>query len=259
MRVYLCTDMEGASGVTMREEIEPGAPRYQFGRRMLTQDVAAAVEGFKSGGATQIVVLDGHGGGGNLLYDELPGGAEYVCGRGGTQPLPFLDDSFDAVGMVGQHARAGAPNAVWPHTQSWEHWLGLWANGVEIGEIGQFAIAAGHYDLPLIFLSGDHAAAREVRHLCGEVETVAVKEGASATRARCMALSDAHNAVREAAKRSLNLVGTAKPYKVSLPLELRIRFTNTSLTDGPVASGAERVDPITVRRVVESALDVYRV
>ncbi len=259
MQIYLCTDMEGASGVTMRDEIEPGAPRYEFGRRMLTQDVVAAVEGLKGGGATRIVVLDGHGGGSNFLYDQLPSGAEYVCGQGGTPALPFLDGSFNAVGFVGQHARAGTPNAVWPHTQSWEHVLGLWANGVEIGEIGQFAIAAGHYDLPVIFLSGDRAATCEVKELCGEVETAAVKEGASATRARCMALSDAHDAIYEAAKRSLKLVGKARPYKVSLPLELRIRFTDVKLTDGPVSTGAERVDPVTVRRVVDSALEVYRV
>lgn len=251
--------MEGASGVTMRDEIDPGAARYDFGRRMLTHDVAAAVEGFKAGGATHIVVLDGHGGGGNLLYDQLPAGAEYVCGRGGTPALPFLDDSFDAVGMIGQHARAGTPNAVWPHTQSWEQWLGLWANGVEIGEIGQFAIAAGHYGLPVILLSGDVAATREVRELCGDVETVAVKEGASATRARCVALPDARRAIYDGAMRSLKLVGKVEPYRVALPLEVRIRFTDARLTNGPVSTGAERVDPITIRRMVDSALDVYRV
>jgi len=259
VRIYLCTDMEGASGVTMREEIEVGAPRYEFGRRMLSEDVAAAVEGFKGAGATRIVVLDGHGGGGNFVYERLPAGAEYVCGRGGTPALPFLDDSFDAVGFVGQHARAGTPNAFWPHTQSWDHWLGLWANDVEIGEIGQFAIAAGHYGLPVIFLSGDRAAAREVEELCGEVETVAVKEGASATRGVCLALPDAHRAIYEGAKRSVRRLGKAKPYRVSLPLEVKIRFTDTNLTKGPVSTGAELVDPVTIRRLVDTPLDIYRV
>ena len=49
---------------------------------------------------------------------------------------------------------AGTPDAVWPHTQSWTDVLGLWANGREIGEIGQFAIFVGHYNLPVIFLTG---------------------------------------------------------------------------------------------------------
>ncbi|HOF60641.1 MAG TPA: M55 family metallopeptidase [Candidatus Latescibacteria bacterium] len=257
MKIYLCTDMEGASGVTMRSEIEPGQERYEFGRRMLTRDVAAAVEGLRAGGATRVVVLDGHGGGDNFLYDELPAGAEYICGRGGD-PIPFLDDSFDAVGFVGQHSMAGTPDAVWPHTQSWTDVLGLWANGREIGEIGQFAIFAGHYNLPVVFLSGDRAACAEVRALCGEVQTVAVKQGCSPTRALCLSRAEADKAIYEAARESARGAIRTAPCRVEVPMEIRVRFTKTSLADGCVQTGAERVDEVTVRRVVPSALDIYR-
>ncbi len=259
MRVYLCTDMEGATGVTVPEEFMPDGQRFAFGRKMLTHDVAAAVEGLRAGGATRVVVLDGHGGGGNLVMEDLPGGAEYVSGRGSPQPLPFLDDSFDAVGFVGQHSKAGTERAIWPHTQSSETWLGLWANGLEIGEIGQFSIAAGHHDLPVVFLSGDLAATEEVRELCGEVETVAVKEGCSPTRGLCLAPADARQAIYDGAKRSLSLIGTAKPYKVDLPMEVKIAFKNTASADSAEAGGAERVDHLTTRRVVDSGLGIYRV
>jgi len=257
MRVYLCTDMEGASGVTTPDDFEGNGRRYEFGRRMLTHDVIAAVEGFREAGATRIVVLDGHGGGGNFIYEDLPAGAEYVCGHGSPQPLPFLDDSFDAVGMIGQHARAGTPGAVYPHTQSYESVLGLWANGVEIGEIGQFAIAAGAYGLPLVFLSGDLAAAEEVRDLCGDVETAAVKVAAAQTRARCLSLAAATEAIREAARRSVRLIGAAKPYTVKLPMELRMRLTNARHAESLVAGGAERVDLLTVRKFVDTPQAVY--
>ena len=263
MNIFLCTDMEGASGVTMWEDCDQNSPRYEHGCRMLTQDVIAAVEGFKAGGATRIVVLDGHGGGNNLLYEELPSGAEYVLGRGSPRPLPFLDETFDAVGMIGQHAMAGTPDAFLPHTQSSAHWLGLWTNGREIGEMGQFAIAAGHYDLPLIFVSGDKAAVAEAHteaeYLGNEIEAVAVKEACSPTRGLCMSLEDAHNAIREGARRSMELIGRAKPYKVEFPLEVKIRFNSTKCTDGPVASGAERIDPLTIRRLVDTGLGIYRV
>jgi D-amino peptidase len=250
--------MEGAAGVTARREIEPGQDRYEYGRRMLTRDVAAAVEGFKAGGATRIVVLDGHGGGGNFLYDELPGGAEYVCGQGSENPIPFLDGTFDAVGFVGQHSMAGTPNAVWPHTQSWTDILGLWANGTEIGEIGQFSIFAGHYDVPPVFLSGDKAACAEVRALCGDVQTVSVKEGCSATRALCISRDEADKAIFDGAKECAKKAGKVKPCKITLPLEIRVRFTETALAEGCAANGAERVDDVTIRRVVQSALEIYR-
>ena len=260
MKIYLCTDMEGVTGLAHPDEFMPSAPRYEHGRRMLTRDVAAAVEGLKAGGATRIVVLDGHGGGMNFLMDELPAGAEYVTGQGGSRPLPFLDDSFDAVGMIGQHAKAGTPDAVWPHTQSSASWLGLWANGREIGEIGQFAIASGGCGLPLILLTGDVAATREVRELVGDqVTTVAVKEAASKTRARCVAMPDAHRMVYDAAKECRARLDGAKPFTVDLPMEVKIRFNATGHADACERNGAERVDLLTVKRMHDNPMDVYRV
>ena len=57
--------------------------------------------------------------------------------------------------------------------------------------------------------------------------------------------------------RSVERIGRAKPFTVELPLELVIRFQETSYADGPANGGAERLDPITIRRVVHSALEVY--
>jgi D-amino peptidase len=261
MKIFLCTDMEGCSGVARWEDCTQQTPGWEYGRRMLTQDVKAAVEGFQAGGADRIVVSDGHGGGANLLMEDLPSGAEYICGRGGgSRALPFMDETFDAVGLIGQHAKAGTPDAFLPHTQSSVNWLGLWANGREIGELGQVALAAGHFDLPVIFVTGDRAVTIEAHDLLGEhVETVAVKEACSPTRGLCMALDDAHGAIREGAKRSLANIGKAKPLKTDLPMEVRIRFNATSHTEGPVRSGAELFDPLTTRRVVETQLEIYTV
>ena len=70
---------------------------------------------------------------------------------------------------------------------------------------------------------------------------------------------DAHRAIREGARQSVGLIGKAKPFVVDLPMELRIQFNETGFTDGPVSRGAERVDPLTIRRVVDSQIEVYRV
>lgn len=261
MRIYLGTDMEGISGISYPDEFMTDGPRYEYGRTLLTGDVAAAVEGLKAGGATKIVVLDGHGGGNNFIFDQLPAGAEYVCGRGGgSRPLPFLDDSYDAVGMIGQHAMAGTSEATWPHTQSSASWLGMWVNGREIGEIGQFAIAAGGYGLPLVLFTGDRAACVEVQELVGEqVETVAVKHAVTATRAKCLALDDARHAIFEAAKRSLGRIATAKPFRVNVPMEVKVRFNATKFADDRENSGADRVDLLTVRRITSDPSGVYAV
>jgi D-amino peptidase len=261
MDIYLCTDMEGASGVAHPDEFMQDRPRYDHGRRMLTGDVAAAVEGLKAGGADRIVVLDGHGGGNNLIIEDLPGGAEYIVGQGGgSRPLAFLDESFDAVGMIAQHAMAGTEGAVWPHTQNSASWLGMWINEREIGEIGQFSTVAGGRGVPLVLLTGDVAACNEASDLIGDqVETVAVKEAASPTRARCFALDDAHHLIFEGAKKCLTNVAGAKPLTFDTPMDIRVQFNATAHADGREAAGSERVDLLTVRRVTDDPDDVYRV
>ena len=260
MNIYLMTDMEGASGVTMWEECRVDSPRFAFGRRMITQDVCAAVEGLLAGGAKRIVVADGHGTGANFLLEELPAGVEYVTGPASAAPMPFLNDSFDAVGVIGQHAMFGTPNAFLAHTQSSSARRGMWINGREVGELGQFATLAGHHGLPVVLVTGDVAVTKEAEALLGaeNVETVAVKEACSPTRGLCMALEDAHRAIRDGAKRSLELIGRAKPLKVDPPIEVVVEWQQTSHADAREAAGAERVGPITTRRVVQSALEVFQ-
>jgi len=141
---------------------------------LLTREVNAAVEGFFAGGATEIVVADGHGYGAlnPLLLDPR---VELM--RGWPQGYPLLlDESYAAVAWVGQHARSGAEYAHLAHTQ-WFNYLDLSVNGISIGEFGQFALCASELGVRGIFLAGDRAAAEETRLLLPGIEAVAVKRG----------------------------------------------------------------------------------
>ena len=60
-KVYMCTDLEGASGVTQESQSFADAGRYEAARRSLTYDVNAAVHGAQDAGAEHVVVVDGHG------------------------------------------------------------------------------------------------------------------------------------------------------------------------------------------------------
>ncbi|MEM2936786.1 MAG: M55 family metallopeptidase [Candidatus Bathyarchaeia archaeon] len=74
MKVYVLTDIEGVSCVTREEQQKPeGGGEYEEAKLLLTRDVNAAVEGALKGGATQVMVNDGHGarGGYNLIPEEL--------------------------------------------------------------------------------------------------------------------------------------------------------------------------------------------
>ncbi len=175
MKIYLMTDLEGVAGVLNFEDwCTPNSRYYEVAKELLTREVNAAIEGFFAGGATEIVVADGHGHGAvnPLLLDPR---AELM--RGWPQGWPLLlDKSYGAVAWVGQHAKAGTEYAHLAHTQSFSY-LDLSVNGLSIGEFGQFALCASELGVRGIFLSGDRAAAEEARQLLPGIEAVHVKRG----------------------------------------------------------------------------------
>jgi len=176
-RIYIVTDMEGVAGVQNAEQwLSPEGRYYDVGRKFLTLEVNAAIEGFVAGGATEVVVCDGHGAGA-MNIELLDSRAQLERGWPGGWPGPsLLSGNFDAVAWVGQHAKAGTPYAHLAHTQGWNY-LDLAINGVSIGEFGQAAMCASELGVRSIFAAGDKALAEEARALVPGIETVWVKRG----------------------------------------------------------------------------------
>lgn len=172
----LMTDMEGCAGVLNGTDwLFPGARCYEQGQRLLTEETNAAVDGLFAGGATEVLVVDGHGAGGinPELLDERA-----LLQRGFTEeayPLG-LDTSFAALAFVGQHAKAGTPRSHITHTQSFNY-IDLDVNGISIGEYGQTALCAMELGIPTILACGEQALTEEAEALTPGVVTVAVKWG----------------------------------------------------------------------------------
>ena len=70
MRVLIMSDMEGVSGITVWDQVNGGAPMYEEGRRLYTEEINAAVRGAKAAGATEIVAVDCHGAGGSWNFNS---------------------------------------------------------------------------------------------------------------------------------------------------------------------------------------------
>ena len=173
------TDLEGVAGVLNFDDwCLPESRYYETAKELLTREVNAAVDGFFAGGASQVLVADGHGAGGinPVLLDKR---AELMRGFGMGWPF-LLNEGYDAVAWVGQHAKAGTVYAHLAHTQ-WFNYLDLSINEVSIGEFGQLALCANELDVPAVFFSGDSAGCLEAQHLTPGVETVSVKRGTTAT------------------------------------------------------------------------------
>ena len=257
-KIYIIADMEGISGIVTQEQVKRGAPEYAEARHLLAGDVNAAIAGAFDAGCTEVVVNDAHASGFNFPMAEMDPRAEYVTGGPRLTRLLGLDETFDAVVLVGYHARAGTPQAVMDHTMSSANWSRLTVNGLEIGEIGMEAIYAGHFGVPVVFVSGDRATVDEARAFLGAaVEVVRVKDGHTRTSARCIHPVRAHELIRAGVARAASRQpGEFSPYVAEIPLQVTLETLSTAFADSLEKAGWERAGGRTVTRTISSALDL---
>jgi D-amino peptidase len=194
------------AGIQAWEYVGGATPKYDEGRRLYTAEINAAVRGCKAAGSTEIVAIDGHGGGYpnckpfmSWIGDQLEPGAEYVVGHPWCRYTAPFETGCDCVLFVGAHAKAGTPNGVLSHTVSSEAWYNASVlpgpgrpEPVYLGESGIVASIAGSFGVPCVYVSGDAATCREVRDLLGPgVVEAAVKTGLGRYSARNLAPADA--------------------------------------------------------------------
>lgn len=228
MKVLIMSDMEGVSGIVVWEQVEGGAPLFEECRRLYTEEINAAVRGAKAAGATEIVVVDCHGAGkgwefNSLLPELLDVNCEWVNHHPWGRYTEFLDQGCDAVLLVGMHARAGTPDGVLSHTISSTTWRNLYFNTDLVGETGINAALCGHYNCPVLLVTGDEATCREAKNLLGKnLTTVAVKRGLSRFSARNIPPARARSMIEEGAKTALKNLKAVKPYKPKSPTAITI-------------------------------------
>jgi len=229
IKIYVNTDLEGISGVFKFDQTrEKDTPLNIQACEYFMDDLAAVVRGLKDGGATEIVVLDGHGSQAVIPHMMEPG-AKYITGkpRPGAGNLSALDSSFAGMVMIGFHAMMGTPDGVLNHTQSSKTENRYWYNGLESGELAQNALIAGYYGVPVIMVSGDEATTREARKFFGkEIITVATKMGLSREAAILYPFEETRKALYEGAKKAVSVIPKCNPYKTEIPVKVRMQYLN---------------------------------
>jgi D-amino peptidase len=207
----------------------------------MTEDANAAVEGALAAGAGEIWVRDSHGSARNILPELLNENAILVRDWSGGPKMMMegIDETFDAVIFIGYHARAGTPDAIIEHTMSGVVTDSA-VNGVSLPEAGWNALIAGHFDVPVAFVSGDRAICKQAADLFGEVETVAVKDAIGAA-AVCLHPEKAQAKIRAGVTRALKDLDRFKPYKLRPPYTLKLSLkTETQVYNGSFYPGAKR-------------------
>jgi D-amino peptidase len=255
MKVYIMTDLEGCAGIPSWHDY--GSPEhrwYEYARELVTLETSAAVQGCLDAGATEVLVVDGHGSGA-INSVLLHPAAKLLCGRPVGYPFG-CDGSFHAAMMVGQHAKSNSDGGHISHTGAFEV-EDETINGVSVGEMGVNMLFCAYFGVPTVLVCGDVAAAEEARALVPDIETAAVKEGLK--RGPATGLTGEENSrfngaathlhptkarelIRERARVGLERLGEIKPFWLEPPYERTLVLRKTA--DRPAKTGHSKADDL---------------
>jgi len=258
LKVHISADMEGVVGAVTGEQLGPSGFEYQRFRKLMTNEVNAAIKAARNAGATEIVVADSHGNGQNLLIEDLP--ADITLVRSWPRPLGMMqgiDDTFDAAIFLGYHSSTTNPTGVRAHTMSSGSLAGVRINGIDMPEAGINAAIAGHFGVPIVMISGDDAIVEEAQGLIGDIEGAVVKWNYGFHSARTLMPEAAYSLIGEAVANSLGRIGEIEPYHFEGPIEVEITFKSYMPAEVlSYLSNVKRLNAHTVGFVLSDMLEV---
>jgi D-amino peptidase len=224
-RILVLYDMEGASGVLSGALFDPARPdSFAIGRASLIDDVNAVIAGLYDGGATDVVVENGHGYGGDSLVprDRLDRRASiirshlhpYVSSPPRGAPGYIADPPrppYDAVVTVAMHDKPMS-GGFSPHT------LGLGispiVDGKAVTETELVGYNFGTWGIPVIFSSGDDRLRATLAAAMPWVEYVVVKRITTPTVAEALPATDVRRQLHDGALRAARAVQRSGRMKV---------------------------------------------
>jgi D-amino peptidase len=260
VKIFISFDMEGVAGIVDWSQCRaPGQP-YEEGRLLLLGEVNAAIDGAVDGGATAIVCNDAHGMMVNLDPAALHGRAAYVAGR--HKPMYMmqgLDDSFDAVFLVGYHGSISGEGAVLSHTYNPQVISHAELNGTRVGESGINALAALAHGVPIALITGDQHTIAEAAPFCPGAESVMTKESLTRFGAVNLHPDTAREQIREKARLAAEGARKLRPPAIGLPATLDVHMQTADMAQ--VASwvrGVTRTGLRTIRVEGDDPLAMFQ-
>jgi len=262
MKVYITFDMEGVSGVvagmTGPSDI-PGA--YQRGQRFATDDVKAAIDGIlEVDPEAEIWFNDAHGRSLNVFSEEFPENVMIVANSAELfDEVLAIDDSFDAMIGIGEHANPEMKDGVLQHV--WDVRT-IKFNDISLTEISLDAALAGHYNVPTVMISGDDSICKYATLVIApNIATATVKYGIGKRSAVCLHPKKAQKLIKAAVIDGLKRRNEIAPFTFTNPVTV-----DATYKDGGGADTVqffmqnyhdERVSADTIRFVAANAKEAY--
>lgn len=251
MDVLIAADMEGIAGIEDYGDCLPSHPAaYARGRRLMTDEVLAAVEALRAGGAGRISVGDWHMVGTNVERQRMPAGVEVrpIAELALTEAEPSMRKAhggpLDAVVMIGHHAKTPSPRGFCSHTFVWE--MEVLLDGEQLSETQVYAQALAAEGIPILVLAGDRWLIEELDEgELGGARLVAAKKGEGRARATGRDIAAVHAELAEAIAAGLAAPPPPPPPR-QYPAELVIRVEGEEIARQSVAEPGELLNAIAV-------------
>lgn len=229
-KVFICADMEGISGVSGPEQTGGTGADYSRARKLMADDVNAAIRGAVEGGAATVVVIDSHGNGRNILREDLEAPAtliSYNFRRYGM--MEGLDDTFDAVLFVGNHAKAGSPVGVFAHTQN-GNIRDVQVNGKSVGEGGINTMLAAWFGVPVVMVTGDQVAVAQVKEVATEARGVIVKRALNGRAVEMRPIAEARAEIQKTAREAVAAAKKFPPRRTG-PFRIQVWYRDVMIPE----------------------------
>ncbi|HEV8384448.1 MAG TPA: M55 family metallopeptidase [Candidatus Acidoferrales bacterium] len=257
LKVYISVDMEGVVGAVTGDQLGPSGFEYGRYREFMTREALAAVNAAKEAGATEILVSDSHGNGENLLIELFPPDVRVI--RSWPRRLSMMagiDETFDAVIFIGYHASTNNPEGVRAHTFSSARLTRVALNGTNVTEGAWNAAIAGHFNVPVVMISGDDAAVAEVRALVGNIEGAETKKHLGFHSASTLTPQASYELIGKKVKTALGRLKDFKPYKAQAPVTVDVSFKHYTQAEMlTYLPGFERTDAHSIRYRAKNMLE----
>jgi D-amino peptidase len=256
-KVFVSVDMEGISGISGSDQLSATGAEYGRSRKLMADDVNAAIRGARAGGATQILVNDSHGSMRNLRLEDLDPGATLISHnfkRYGM--MEGLDESFDAAIFIGYHAKAGTPGGLFAHTGSGV--VGdVRVNGRSLGEGGLNTLVARWYGVPVVLVTGDDVAVKQVLETATGAQGVVVKRAINPRAAELRPFAVVHKEIEAAARDAVSRAKRVQPTREPL-YSVQVQLRDILIPEAAeVLPGMTRPAPDTIAFEVDSMPRAY--
>jgi len=231
--IYIVADVEGIAGLAFYEYRDKDMSMLNYellhrNRMLLTEEVNAACRGAFDAGAEKVVVHDCHGDGYTLIPELLDERLELIHGRADQHfsmglPHPDLEDGFDAMVLIGMHAKAGTVNGCTPHSLLYTETSQ--GKVYELSEATMSMAIAGDCGIPCIFIAADKATVEDALALNRELKYVITKKNYASQVTRTISPVLSRKRIYSEINNALKC-SNSKPFVITGPCSVRIADRN---------------------------------